>query len=368
MNPIESSSPVLPQSWPSTPETQEIQDTPAPAKVELRSVSWYQTDLRKHLPESLFLRTPSRALWAVALVPMIALCVYLIMTAGLPWYGKLVLSIIMGQCTVAMSFLAHETLHGAIVKQKWLQDLIGFLGFGPYFISPSYWRFWHNTLHHGNTQLLYKDPDAFPTISVYKRSKFMRRIFPLTPGSGTKISLLYFFYWFPLQAVLNQVRFRFGNKMWEKMDHRRVTIEFALVCLCIASYVAFIGVHDLLFLVVIPFMSQNYTNMSYVMTNHNLSPYTKINDPLVNSLTVTNFKPLEFIHLNFGYHTEHHVFPRLSGRHAKVVHAKMRELYPERFQVMTKFEALKRLYNTPRIYKSATELIHPKTLKVSPTI
>jgi len=343
-------------------------DDKAPSSTELRSVSWYQTDLRKHLPEHIFLRTPTRALLALVLVPLTFLSLYLIFAAALPWYLKLLLVVVIGQCNVAMSFLAHETLHGSIVKAKWLQNLIGFLGFAPYFISPTYWRFWHNNLHHGNTQLLYKDPDAFPTISVYKRSRFMRAIFPLTPGSGTKISLLYFFYWFPLQAVINQVSFRFKNKMWDKMDHRQVTLEFAAICLLHAAYVWFIGRYDPLFLIVLPFMAQNYTNMSYVMTNHNLSPYTKVNDPLVNSLTVTNPKVLEFIHLNFGYHTEHHIFPRLSGRHAKVVHAKMRELYPDRFQVMPKWQALKLLYKTPRIYQSATELIHPKTRATHATI
>ena len=355
---------ILPSHIPNT-DIKEDKITKGP---ELRSVSWYQADLRKHLPEEIFLRTPSRALWALVLVPLSATSLYLILTAGLPWYAKLFLAIVAGQCHVALSFLAHEALHGSIVKQRWLQDIIGFVGFAPYFISPSYWRFWHNNLHHGNTQLLYKDPDAFPTISVYKRSRFMRTIFPLTPGSGTKISLLYFCYWFPLQAILNQVSFRFGNKMWEKMDHKRVTIEFALICVMMASYVWFVGLNDILFLLVIPFMTQNYTNMSYVSTNHNLSPYTKVNDPLVNSLTVTNNRFFEFIHLNFGYHTEHHIFPRLSGRHAKKVHAKMLELYPDRFQVMSKFKALKLLYKTPRIYKSSNELIHPKTLEVHPTI
>jgi fatty acid desaturase len=334
----------------------------------LRSISWYQAELRKHLPEKIFHRTPTRALLSLICIPLTVSSVYVMVTTELPWYFKLFLGIVIGQAHAAMSFLAHETLHGAIVGNRRLQDLIGFLGFAPYLISPTYWRFWHNNLHHGHTQLLYKDPDAFPTLGVYKRSRFMRAIFPLTPGSGTKLSLLYFFYWFPLQAVINQVSFRFKNKMWEKMDHKQVTIEFAVICFLHLTYIWFIGRHDPIFLILIPFMAQNYTNMSYVMTNHNLSPYTKINDPLVNSLTVTNPKFLEYIHLNFGYHTEHHIFPRLSGRYAKIVHEKMRELYPNELQVMPKWEALKWLYKTPRIYRNSTELVNPLTGSIHPTL
>jgi hypothetical protein len=35
---------------------------------------------------------------------------------------------------------------------------------------------------------------------------------------------------------------------------------------------------------------------------------------------------------------------------------------------MPKWKALKYLYQTPRLYKNSTELIHPKTLKTYPTI
>jgi hypothetical protein len=91
-------------------------------------------------------------------------------------------------------------------------------------------------LHHGNTQLILKDPDAFPTLSVYKRSKFMRVVFELAPGSKNLLSYFYFFYWFSFQAFLNQAHHRFGHKMWATMNHKRVTWEFILVCLMAAAW------------------------------------------------------------------------------------------------------------------------------------
>ena len=110
-------------------------------------------------------------------------------------------------------------------------------------------------------------------------------------------------------------------------------------------------------------MIQNYAVMRYISTNHNISPLTKINDPLENSLTVTTNPVFDFFHLNFGYHTEHHIFPRMSGAYTKKVHYEVKKMFPDTYQCMKKSTALKLLYSTPRIYKNMTTLINPKTLE-----
>ena len=161
---------------------------------------------------------------------------------------------------------------------------------------------------------------------------------------------------------------RFGNKMWSEMKHTRVSIEFGLQVLMMGSLVYFVGLSNFAFLILIPFAIQNYTVMSYISTNHNLSPLTKVNDPLVNSLTVTTNPIFEFIHLNFGYHVEHHIFPRMSGAYTKKVHAELKSQFPDTYQFMKKSEALKLLYSTARIYKNHTTLINPKTLQTYKTL
>lgn len=335
---------------------------------DLKSLGEYNREVSKQLPKEILKREPSRLKYGVFFSTIIIGTVYLVMTQELAWYFKLPLSILMGVCLGGNTFLAHEVIHGAIVKNRKLQDLLGFIGFTPFLISPTYWRFWHNTLHHGNTQLLYKDPDAFPTMMVYKRSKYMRFVFPLSPGSGYLRSYFYFFYWFSFQAVLNQAYMRFGNKMWEKMNHKKVTIEFLFIVALALAYIVFIGPSNWLWLLVIPFLVQNYTVMSYISTNHNISPYTKINDPLVNSLTVTNNPIMEFMNLNFGYHTEHHLFPSMPASKAKIVSKKLQEMYPDRYKIMPKGRAMKMLYSTPRIYKNRDILVHPETKKEYATL
>ena len=108
--------------------------------------------------------------------------------------------------------------------------------------------------------------------------------------------------------------------------------------------------------------------MSYISTNHNVSPLTKDNDPLVNSLTVTNHPVLEFLHLNFGYHVEHHLFPTMSPAHSKKVHKALVAKYGDQYKMMSKGAAMKLLYKTPRIYKNSKQLVHPYTGEVHDTI
>jgi fatty acid desaturase len=336
---------------------------------ELVSLSFYQQELKKHLPESVFERTPLRALHLVSFLLINGALIYGVIHFNWPWYAKLLASIFIGQLNAGLAFVAHETLHGSLVKNRFLQNVIGSIGFAPFLVSATYWRFWHNTLHHGNTQLIYKDPDAFPTLSVYKRSKFMQVVFELAPGSKNPLSFFYLFYWFSFQSILNQSYMRFKNKMWANMDHKKVTREFSLLAILGLTYLYFVGLNwNLLWLVAIPLAVQNYVILSYILTNHNISPLTKINDPLANSLTVTTHPICDLMDLNFGYHVEHHLFPRVSGKHAKKIHLLLKELYPDKYKFMPKWRALKYLYQTPRLYKNSNELVCPKTQETFPTI
>jgi fatty acid desaturase len=161
---------------------------------------------------------------------------------------------------------------------------------------------------------------------------------------------------------------RFKNKMWDNMNHKQVTIEFIAMVILAGTYIYWVGFENIVWLVVIPFLVQNYTILSYISTNHNISPLTKINDPLENSLTVTTNPVSDFFHLNFGYHVEHHLFPRVSCKHSKTIHKHLKAMYPTKYKYMPKWKALVYLYKTPRIYKNAEELVHPVTLETFPTL
>jgi len=101
--------------------------------------------------------------------------------------------------------------------------------------------------------------------------------------------------------------------------------------------------------------------MSYIATNHFLNPLTETNDPLANTLSVTAPRWLERLHLQFGYHVEHHLFPTVSGRHAPAVRDVLRRLWGDRYLTMPHMRALRLLYARPKIHDGHDALIDPRT-------
>lgn len=324
--------------------------------------------LLKDLRRDIFALQPQRLTYLILQTTISFAAVWLIVNGDLSWAANTILALVIGHCWGINGLAAHEVLHGSVVRNRKLQDFYAFVGFLPFLISPTFWRYWHNGLHHAHTQKLLQDPDAYPTNRIFKHSKFMQWMFPFTPGSKYKRSYLYFFFWFSFNVQVAQFYFRFRNNMFEKLNHTRVNVELAIALVLTAAFLYWTGPANWLFVAVIPFFVQNYLVFSYISTNHNLNPLTKENDPLVNSLSVTNHPVLEFLHMNFGYHVEHHLFPNMSPAFAKDVHKALKAQYPDAYQVMPKWEAVKKLYQTARIYKNHTTLMHPETGEVFPTL
>lgn len=149
---------------------------------------------------------------------------------------------------------------------------------------------------------------------------------------------------------------------------RRAILESLLGVAFWLTVALLVGFVPFLFVYLLPLVVANSIVMMFIMTNHNLSALTPINDPLVNSLTVTVPQPFEWLTLGFGYHVEHHVFPAMSTRHAPAVRDALFAQFPERYHSMPMSEALVRLYRTARVYRDNTTLIDPPTGLTWPTL
>ncbi|RYZ72743.1 MAG: hypothetical protein EOP05_10700 [Proteobacteria bacterium] len=339
-----------------------------PNKPESQSFSFYRQSILKALPASVF--APNRLrLVNYAVCGAISLgAVAFIVLANPSWPVKLALGLLIGLCNGLLGFLTHEISHGTVVKNKKLQNVLAFFGMQPFFITPTFWRYSHNRLHHGKSQKLIEDPDAFPNMRVFKHSRFLQKAAPFLPGSGHKRSYLYFTYWLSFNYIMAQTSFRFKNRIYDSLNHRAVTLELIGQALIAVAFLALTGPSNWFWVLVIPFLTQNYLVMSYISTNHNLSPLTSENNPFVNSLSVTNHPVLEMLHLNFGYHVEHHLFPTINGKNIKHVHAQILAQFPTQYKTMPKAEAIRRLYSTARIYKNSNTLINPVTQQTYETL
>ncbi len=311
------------------------------------------------LPEETFTREPQRALWFIPLTATAIAAGATIITVRPAWYICLALGLVMGQCFAAMGFLAHEVLHGSVVKSKGLQYFLGYLGFGPMLVSPSLWRVWHNQVHHGKTNMGNSDPDSFGTVSRYEKAPSTRFVAKLAPGSRHWASAFFFAYWFTFHGqIVLWIQAKY-MRSFARFNRRRAVIDSA-VCLALWITVGVLaGPFYAIFAVLVPIVFTNAIVMGYIATNHFMRPMTESNDPIENSMSVTSPAIIDRLHFNFSHHVEHHLFPMMSAKNAPTVRTWLKENEGDRYVSPSHVKAFIHLYRTPRVYLDATTLVNP---------
>ncbi len=311
------------------------------------------------LPEDSYTPQPLRALWMFPIFASVVIGMVAIVQVNLAWYWALPISVLIGNSIAMMGLLAHEIMHGATVQPRWQQTFFGYFGFGPFLVSPDLWRFWHNGVHHGNTNVGNRDPDGFGTMKRYEKQPSTRFVVRLAPGSGRWYSYFFLFYWFTFhgQVVLwIQTAFMKG---FERFHATRAKVE---TCLFIGLWLALgvaVGWRHSLFIIVIPMAAANFIAMSYIATNHFLRPQTDNTEPVDNSMGVRTIGLVDRLHWRFSHHVEHHYFPAMPGSGLPRVRAWFDANEPDRFVAPAHWKAVHYLYKTPRVYSTPDTLTDP---------
>lgn len=329
--------------------------------MTLQPLSYYAHAIRPSLPARAFTTVPSRLAWlllhvATAVAGIVALwCGW----GGL-WAAPLY-ALAIGHAFAGCAFVGHETMHGAVVRSRAARQWIGWLCFLPFTMSPRLWVAWHNKTHHGNTMSEVNDPDAYPTLAAYRKSKVTRVADFFSFGRSRPAGLATLALGFTGQSSQMLLRWAPSSDAMSTRERRLAILETLLGIAVWAALAVAIGPLKFLFAFGLPLLIGNFIVISYILTNHSLSPLTEVNDPLVNSLTVTVPRIVDRLHLNFGLHVEHHLFPSMSSAYAPLVRAELQARWPERYQSMPLVRALARLAVTPRVYASPTRLYDPLT-------
>ena len=330
-------------------------------------ISWYVHELRDDLPANTFTPVPSRLLWLALHLAILAGGITAIgLGIGGIWLA-LALIPIMGISIAGATFVPHETLHGAVVRNRTVRSVVGWLGFLPFMVSPRLWTAWHNKVHHGHTGKPGVDPDAYPSLSQYKASPVVRAVtdrFSLRHSSPT--GFLSLILGFTVQAAQMLVG---GRKLGlSRREHVKAWLETGLAAALWTTVAVLLGPLPFLLAFVAPLLIGNSIVMAFILTNHSLSPQTETNDPLLNSLSVSNPWFIDLVTLNFGLHVEHHLLPAMSSARAPALRDLLVARWPERYQSMPFGRALWRLARTARVYEDATTLIDPPSGRRFPTI
>jgi fatty acid desaturase len=320
----------------------------------------YVSELRPELPPRTFDRARSRLAFVPAHVALIATATVAIAAGWVPWFVVPALSIVIGLCFAGLTFVAHEALHGGIVRSRRWQYAIGWLGFLPFTISPRLWNAWHNAAHHARANCD-DDPDCYPTLERYHAQRGARfSVDAFSLGGRRWRGVLSLVLGFTVQSA-DQLRSARRCEFLSQDQHRRAIAETALAVAFWAAIAALVGFVPFLFVYVLPLLVANVCVMAFILTNHSLSPRVSVNDPLASGLTVTTSRLVEWLTLGFGFHVEHHLFPAMSTRHAPSVRALVQAHWPARYHSMPLGEALLRLHRSARVYRTATTLYDPKT-------
>jgi fatty acid desaturase len=327
----------------------------------------YVHELRPALPAATFEPSRSRLVWIPVHVAVIVVATLAVARGWVPWPVVPLLSLAIGASFACLTFVAHEALHGGIVRGKKLRHVVGWIGFAPFVVSPRLWVAWHDRIHHANANMT-GDPDMYPTLEEYQtngRVRFFIDAFSL--GGRRWRGVLSLVIGFSVQAA-HQLIVSAKRGFLSVRERRLAITETALAVAVWAVVAAFVGFVPFVFVFVLPLAVGNIVIMAFILTNHSLSPLIPINDPLVSGLSVTAPRWVEWLSLRFGYHVEHHLFPSMSSRHAPAVRDALRARWPERYQSMSLVGALGELHRTARVYKDPITLIDPKTGDEFPTL
>ena len=336
--------------------------------MNLRTASSYAGEIRPLLSKAAFVPAPLRLLWMPVHYGVIAVGTLAIARSWVPLSLQLLVSLLIGASFAGLTFVGHEALHGALVRNRAGRRVIGWFSFLPFAVSPRLWEAWHNRVHHGHTNHAGIDPDAYPTLAEYRASRTLQRMTDwLAPGRGRVAGAICFLIGFTVQS--SHMLVAAGHRKYLSPREYRIALCEAFGGWALIAMLALtLGPLPFLLAFGLPLLVGNSIIMSLILTNHSLSPHTEVNDPLINSLSVSGPRLLEWVTLGFGFHVEHHLFPAMSGRHARELRGIVVARWPERYQAMPYLRALWLLHRTPRVYRNDTTLVDPNNGDVWPTL
>lgn len=328
----------------------------------------YAKKLRPLLPAEAF--EPDASKLAILLINLVILILGWAIAAQLDrWPSYLLwlylpLAVVMGNSVIVLLFSSHDLMHGAVIKNFRLTRVISLLGLSIFWMPPTLWKAVHNREHHNKTNSL-KDPDRNYLYAQPKTwGKWIQNLFvpsaevhPLWLIVGmTSAWGVYTFRNMTSVLLFNNESVDYVPAAFTVSAKERRAIAFELVVilmihLSIVSYLQF----NLLKLGLSYFLpiGIGYAGvMFYIYTNHMLSRMTSCNDPLINSVSIRVPKLFDKLHLNFSYHTEHHIFPGINSDYYPLVQELLKINYPERFNLLDAGDTWRLMLQTPRHYKN----------------
>jgi fatty acid desaturase len=287
--------------------------------------------VRAALPAHVFQPNPQR-LWQLALHTAVIVAGYLWIRRS-PVTAPLA-AIVIGHSLSCFGFLAHEISHNAVVRNRALKYPLLLWSFGLNFISPTMWNRLHNDAHHGNAGTP-GDPDRpFLEDEHSPAAKWYATLFYPSARSWKTILVFGHFVSYLLRNMVgafypgdrkpsimtSKPAYQPREKLWIAIEILiMLAMQYGIWLAVGANWWAFVWAS------IVPLCLSSAIIMVYVFTQHFLNSIEHDTDPIGGTTSLIVPRWIDWLHCNFSFHTEHHVFPTMNSAYYPLVSQALRD-------------------------------------------
>lgn len=271
-------------------------------------------------------------------------------------------ALVMGNSVIVSLFSTHNLMHSPPLKNPQVKQALFLLGLTLLWMPPSLWKAVHNREHHKKTNSL-QDPDRNYLNQQPKNwGKWIQNQF--VPSAEVNpiwltVGMAHSWGMHAFRNLTSVLLFNNGETKYpvcsftvSKEDRQAIWWELFTMIGLHLSILIFLDFHPIKLLLgyFLPIWIGHSGAMFYIYTNHMLCRMTEVNDPLVNSVSLRVPKIFDVLHLNFSYHTEHHIFPGMNSDYYPMVQELLKTHYGDRFNLLDAGKVWQLMLQTPRHY------------------
>ncbi len=274
------------------------------------------------------------------------------------WWLWPIASVFLGLILVSLFALLHELMHYAIVRNRGLAWLHGWIAGFYSGLTPDSWKDEHDA-HHASLGRPGEDPDAVYDLEAWRKLPGVRRAILFLPGAGTVLGVMTRpFWWMAVHAQMLFVRY----VRLERVPAWRKALAVGVWVFDVGAQLALIAVlgrRYALFGFLVPVVIQNVLLTYFLLGTHLTSPRTEELDPVLGSVSVRMGPLLGLFFLDAGRHVEHHLFPGTSHRKLAPITERLKEKFADRYCVVPFAALVVALERTGRVYVGHDLLWNP---------
>jgi fatty acid desaturase len=283
------------------------------------------------------------------------------------WYFLwiyLPLAVVMGNSVVVLLFSTHDLLHSQTIKNPLLRRILSLISLTMLWTPPTFWKIVHNREHHHKTNSL-QDPDRNYLSEQPKTwGKWIQNLFVPSAEVYPVFLIIGMAHAWGVHTFRNLTSVLFFSKeniaeyvpasfTVSSKERKAIVFELSIILSIHVGILSYLDFNPLKIVLgyFLPIWIGYSGVMFYIYTNHMLCRMTSVNDPLLNSLSIKVPKIFDILHLNFSYHTEHHIFPGINSDYYPIVQTLLETHYPGRANLLNAWTAWGLMLGTPRHYK-----------------